>query len=112
MSTPAERFAASASRAVIPMNNPMIASPPSSIISATGESGAAGSPGDTTGATTSGRVSNVTVTAATAGNTLNGYDGFKMAYAVLGRAMSARTTGETTAGTDLLVDWAINLFGR
>ena len=70
------------------------------------------STGTTTGATTSGRVSNVTVTAATAGNTLNGYDGFKMAYAVLGRAMSARTTGETTAGTDILVDWAIGLFGR
>jgi hypothetical protein len=70
------------------------------------------STGTTTGATTSGRVSNVTVTAATAGNTLNGYDGFKMAYAVIGRAMSARTTGETTAGTDILIDTAINLFGR
>lgn len=69
------------------------------------------STGTTTGATTSGRISNVTVTAATAANTLNGYDGFKMAYAVVGRAMSARTTGETTAGTDLLVDWAIRLFG-
>jgi hypothetical protein len=68
------------------------------------------STGTTTGATTSGRVSNVTVTAATAANTLNGYDGFKMAYAVLGRAMSARTTGETTAGTDILVHWANPLF--
>ena len=69
------------------------------------------STGTTTGATTSGRVSNVTVTAATAGNTLNGYDGFKMAYAVLGRAMSARTTQETTAGTEILVDRAIRIFG-
>lgn len=68
------------------------------------------STGTTTGATTSGRVSNVTFTAATAGNTLNGFDGFKMAYGVLGRAMSARTTGETTAGTKILVDWAINIF--
>jgi hypothetical protein len=52
----------------------------------------------------------VTFTAATAANTLNGFDGFKMAYGVLGRAMSARTTGETTAGTKILVDWAINIF--
>jgi hypothetical protein len=68
------------------------------------------STGTTTGATTSGRLSNVTFTAATAANTLNGFDGFKMAYGVLGRAMSARTTGETTAGTKILVDWAINIF--
>lgn len=69
------------------------------------------STGTTTGATTSGRISNVTFTAATAGNTLNGFDGFNMAYGVLGKALSARTTGETTAGTDLLVDWAIRYFG-
>lgn len=69
------------------------------------------STGTTTGATTSGRVSNVTFTAATAANTLNGYDGFKMAAGYLGRAMSAKTTGETTAGQDILVDWAIRLFG-
>lgn len=54
-----------------------------------------------TGSTTGGRVSNVTFTAATAGNTSNGYDGFRMALNTLGTALSARTTGETSA--DLLV---------
>lgn len=63
--------------------------------------------GTTTGATTSGRVSNVTFTAATAGNTSNGLDAFNMAYGCIGRALSARTTGETTAGTDILVDLAL-----
>lgn len=65
--------------------------------------------GTTTGATTSGRVSNVTFTGATAGNTLNGFDGFKMAAGVLGRAMSARTSAETAS--DILVDWANRAFG-
>lgn len=59
--------------------------------------------GTTTGATTSGRVSNFT--AITADTTLAA----QIAMGLLGRAMSARTTGETTAGTDILVDWAIKL---
>lgn len=54
-----------------------------------------------TGATTGGRVSNVTFTNATAGNTSNGYDGYRMARNLLGTALSARTTGETNS--DLLI---------
>lgn len=54
-----------------------------------------------TGATTGGRVSNVTFTNATAGNSSNGYDGYRMAVNRLGTALSARTTGETSS--DLLV---------
>lgn len=54
-----------------------------------------------TGSTTGGRVSNVTFTNATAGNTSNGYDGYRMARNFLGTALSARTTGETS--TDLLM---------
>lgn len=54
-----------------------------------------------TGSTTGGRVSNVTFTAATAGNTSNGFDGYRMARNCLGTALSARTTGETSA--DLLI---------
>lgn len=59
------------------------------------------STGTTTGATTSGRISNVTFTAATAGNTSNGYDAFQCAANILGVALSTRTTSETA--TDLLV---------
>jgi len=59
--------------------------------------------GTTTGATTSGRISNFT--AVTADTTL----AIQIAAGILGRAMSARTTGETTAGTEILVDWAIRL---
>lgn len=53
-----------------------------------------------TGSTTGGRVSNVTFTNATAGNSSNGYDGYRMARNFIGTALSARTTGETSA--DLL----------
>lgn len=63
--------------------------------------------GTTTGATSCGRVSNVTFTAATAGNTSNGFDGFKMAANLIGSALSARTTGETAA--DLLINAAIKM---
>jgi len=54
-----------------------------------------------TGSATGGRVSNVVFTAATAGNTSNGFDGYRMALNRLGTALSARTTGETSA--DLLM---------
>ncbi len=54
-----------------------------------------------TGSTTGGRVANVSFTNATAGNSSNGYDGYRMARNCLGTALSARTTGETSA--DLLV---------
>lgn len=54
-----------------------------------------------TGSTTGGRVANVTFTNATAGNSSNGYDGYRMALNHLGTALSARTTGETSA--DLLI---------
>lgn len=54
-----------------------------------------------TASTTGGRVSNVTFTNATAGNSSNGYDGYRMARNLLGTALSARTTGETSA--DLLM---------
>lgn len=60
--------------------------------------------------TQSGRVSNVTLTAATAGNTLNGYNGFQMAANAVGWALSARTTQESTAGTDVLINACIRLF--
>lgn len=56
-----------------------------------------GATGSTTGATSSGRVTNVTFTNATAGNSSNGFDGFRMARNLLGAALSARTTGETNA---------------
>jgi hypothetical protein len=62
------------------------------------------STGTTTGATTSGRISNVVFTAATAGNTSNGYDGFRMGRNMLGIALSAATTQQTTAGQQLLID--------
>jgi hypothetical protein len=67
--------------------------------------------GTTTGATTSGRVTHVRFANATAGGTEAAQSGFNMAYACVGRAMSARTSQETTAGADLLVDLNINLFG-
>lgn len=54
-----------------------------------------------TGAATGGRVTNVSFTNATAGNSSNGYDGYRMAMNHLGTALSARTTGETSA--DLLM---------
>lgn len=62
------------------------------------------STGTTTGATTSGRVGNVSFTAATAGNTSNGFDGFRMARNLLGTALSAATSQQTTAGQQLLID--------
>lgn len=57
--------------------------------------------GATTGNSTSGRISNVTFTNATAGNSLNGFDAFNAAANLVGRALSARTTDNTAA--DLLV---------
>jgi hypothetical protein len=63
--------------------------------------------GTTTGATTSGRVTKVQFANATAGETGAGLQAFTMAYNVIGRAMSARTSQETTAGADILVDFAI-----
>lgn len=62
------------------------------------------STGTTTGVTTSGRVGNVSFTAATAGNTSNGFDGFRMARNLLGVAMSAVTSQQTTAGQQILID--------
>lgn len=61
----------------------------------------------TTGTSVAGRVSNIAFTAATAGNTSNGYDGFRMAANLIGYALSARTTGETNS--DLLIDACIRL---
>lgn len=66
--------------------------------------------GTTTGATTSGRVTKFTMVNATAGNSDVGLQAFRHAYACLGRAMSARTSQETTAGADLLVDLAVRWF--
>lgn len=57
--------------------------------------------GATTGNSTSGRISNVTLTNATAGNSLNGFDAFNAAANLVGRALSARTTGGTAL--DLLI---------
>lgn len=54
-----------------------------------------------TGSTTGGRVAMVSFTNATAGNSSNGYDGYRMCLNRLGTALSARTTGETSA--DLLM---------
>ncbi|MGH7127132.1 MAG: hypothetical protein ACREIV_01095 [Planctomycetaceae bacterium] len=61
----------------------------------------------TTGTSVAGRFSNVTFTAATAGNTSNGFDGFRMAANMVGVALSARTTGETNS--DLLIHAVIKL---
>lgn len=66
--------------------------------------------GTTTGATTSGRVTHVRFTNATAGETGAAFNAFNMIYGCVGRAMSARTSQETTAGADLLVDLDIKLF--
>lgn len=68
------------------------------------------STGTTSGATTSGRLSNVVFTAATAGNTSNGFDGFKMAARLIGFALSAKTTAQTTAGQDILIEACCNLW--
>lgn len=54
--------------------------------------------GTTTGATTSGRISQISIANAT-----DAQGAIDQALAVLGRALSARTTGETAA--DLLVYW-------
>lgn len=70
-----------------------------------------GATGTTSGATTSGRVTHVRFTNATAGETGAAFNAFNMIYGCVGRAMSARTSQETTAGADLLVDLAIKLFG-
>jgi hypothetical protein len=67
--------------------------------------------GTTSGVTTSGRVTHVRFANATAGDTTACFQAFNMAYGCVGRAMSARTSQETTAGADLLVDFSIKLFG-
>lgn len=67
--------------------------------------------GTTSGATTSGRVTHVRFTNATAGETGAAFNAYNMITAKIGRAMSARTSQETTAGADLLVDFKIPLFG-
>lgn len=59
------------------------------------------STGTTTGATTSGRISNVTFVVATDGGTQVGLRAFSLAANQLGVALSTRTTSETA--TDLLV---------
>ena len=61
----------------------------------------------TSGATTSGRISNVSIANAT-----DAQGAFDQANAVLGRALSARTTANTTAGSDLLVQWFIKWGGH
>ncbi len=57
------------------------------------------STGTTTGATTSGRIAGVTATNATAAQ-----NALEVGLAVIGRALSAVTSGQTTAGQELLVD--------
>jgi hypothetical protein len=66
--------------------------------------------GTTTGATTSGRVTHVRFVNATDGSTIGHFGAFNMIAGRVGRAMSARTSQETTAGADLLVDLNIPLF--
>jgi hypothetical protein len=68
--------------------------------------------GTTTGATTSGRVTHVRFTNATAGETGAAFNAFNMIAGRVGRAMSARTSQETTAGADILVDLGIPLFAN
>ena len=65
--------------------------------------------GTTTGATTSGRVTKFTMVNATAGNSDVGLQAFRHAYACIGRAMSAKTSQETTAAETnvILVDLAL-----
>jgi hypothetical protein len=67
--------------------------------------------GTTTGVTTSGRVTHVRFVNATAGSTTASLNAFDMLYGCVGRAMSARTSQETTAGADLLCDLSIKLWG-
>lgn len=68
--------------------------------------------GTTTGVTTSGRVTHVRFTNATAGETGAAFNAYNMIAGKIGRAMSARTSRETTAGADILVDLMIPLWGR
>lgn len=65
--------------------------------------------GTTTGATTSGRVTHYRAFNATAGETGAPHQAFRQAYACVGRAMSAKTSQETTAGETnlLLVDFSL-----
>jgi hypothetical protein len=70
-----------------------------------------GHTGTTTGATTSGRITKVQFIAATSGETGAALQAFSMAKNVVGRALSARTSQETTAGADILVDFGINIWG-
>lgn len=63
------------------------------------------STGSTSGSTSEGRVSNVTFANATAGNTTVGLQAYSMAKNHLGRALSAKTTGNTDA--DILVNLEI-----
>lgn len=60
------------------------------------------STGTTTGATTSGRIAGVTATNATAAQ-----NALEVGLAVIGRALSAATSDQTTAGQELLVDACI-----
>ncbi len=69
-----------------------------------------GHTGTTTGATTSGRITKVQFLAATSGESTSILQAFSMAKNVVGRALSARTSQETTAGADILVDFHINLW--
>lgn len=66
--------------------------------------------GTTTGATTSGRVTHVRFVNATDGSTIGHFGAFNMIAGRIGRAMSARTSQETTAGADLLVDLSIPMW--
>jgi hypothetical protein len=67
--------------------------------------------GTTSGVTTSGRITHVRFANATAGGTEAALSAFNNIYSCIGRAMSARTSQETTAGADLLVDVAIRMLG-
>jgi len=63
--------------------------------------------GTTTGVTTSGRITHVRFVNSTVGGTQASLNAYDMSVGLLGRAMSARTSQETTAGADLLVDFFI-----
>ncbi len=67
--------------------------------------------GTTSGVTTSGRVTSIRFANATAGGTEAALSAFNNIYSCIGRAMSARTSQETTAGADILVDVAIRMSG-
>ena len=69
-----------------------------------------GHTGTTTGVTTSGRITKVQFIAATSGETGAALQAFSMAKNCVGRALSARTSQETTAGADILVDFGIQLW--